>query len=95
MLCPAAQAAAERVVNLNFPDVKEAVRLRLDRLSSFRPVDTLEAMAAPAYRFAICNEIFQGVPFPEVCKQVQSLGYQGIELAPYHARRRRNPLRRA
>ncbi|MDQ2777262.1 MAG: sugar phosphate isomerase/epimerase [Acidobacteriota bacterium] len=40
-------------------------------------------MAAPAYRFAICNEIFQGAPFPDVCKQVQSLGYQGIELAPY------------
>jgi D-psicose/D-tagatose/L-ribulose 3-epimerase len=40
-------------------------------------------MAAPAYRFAICNEIFQEASFPEVCKQVQSLGYQGIELAPY------------
>jgi D-psicose/D-tagatose/L-ribulose 3-epimerase len=44
---------------------------------------TLEAMAAPAYRFALCNEIFQQAPFSEVCKQVQALGYQGIELAPF------------
>jgi len=40
-------------------------------------------MAAPAYRFAICNEIFQGTSFSESCKQIQSCGYQGIELAPH------------
>jgi D-psicose/D-tagatose/L-ribulose 3-epimerase len=40
-------------------------------------------MAAPAYRYAICNEIFGRTSFDEVCKQVQSLGYQGLELAPH------------
>lgn len=39
-------------------------------------------MAVP-YRFAVCNEIFQEVPFAEACKQVRSLGYDGLEIAPF------------
>src|SRR5258708_4927360 len=39
-------------------------------------------MAAP-YRFAVCNEIFGKTPFDQICKEVQALGYEGIEIAPF------------
>jgi D-psicose/D-tagatose/L-ribulose 3-epimerase len=35
------------------------------------------------YRFAICNELFQGEPLPAVCKDVRRLGYDGFEIAPF------------
>jgi len=35
------------------------------------------------YRFAICNELFEKRPFAEVCRKLHTLGYEGIELAPY------------
>ncbi len=41
---------------------------------SFRP--------AP-FRYAMCNEAFEGQPFPGVCKLLRSLGYEGIEIAPF------------
>ena len=34
-------------------------------------------------RFAICNEVFQQLPLHETCRQVQALGYQGLEVAPF------------
>lgn len=34
-------------------------------------------------RFAICNELFQHLPFDEVCPLVRELGYDGIEIAPF------------
>lgn len=34
-------------------------------------------------RHAICNEIFDGWDFREACRLIRSLGYQGIEIAPY------------
>jgi sugar phosphate isomerase/epimerase len=34
-------------------------------------------------RFAICNELFEGWPFDRVCRYVKSVGYEGLELAPY------------
>ena len=34
-------------------------------------------------RFAICNELFEGWPFEEVCAYVKSVGYDGLELAPF------------
>ncbi len=34
-------------------------------------------------KFAICNEIFEGWPWPEVCRFVKEVGYDGIELAPF------------
>jgi sugar phosphate isomerase/epimerase len=37
----------------------------------------------PAYRFALCNELFQKKPLAEVCREVSRLGYQGFEIAPF------------
>jgi sugar phosphate isomerase/epimerase len=34
-------------------------------------------------RFAICNELFEGWAFDRVCKYVRSVGYQGLEVAPF------------
>jgi D-psicose/D-tagatose/L-ribulose 3-epimerase len=36
-----------------------------------------------SYRFAICNEIYQGRPLDKVCRSARSLGYAGVELAPH------------
>ena len=36
-----------------------------------------------AYRFAICNELFQKTPLAETCRVVRELGYQGFEIAPF------------
>jgi sugar phosphate isomerase/epimerase len=36
-----------------------------------------------AYRFAICNELFQKMPLADVCRIVSRLGYQGFEIAPF------------
>lgn len=35
------------------------------------------------YRFATCNELFEKRPFAEVCRKLRTLGYEGIELAPF------------
>ncbi len=34
-------------------------------------------------RFAICNELFEGWSFDRVCRYVKSLGYEGLEVAPF------------
>lgn len=34
-------------------------------------------------QFAICNELFEGWTFARVCQFVKSLGYDGLELAPF------------
>lgn len=34
-------------------------------------------------RFAICNELFEGWPFERVCRYVKSIGYDGLEVAPF------------
>ena len=34
-------------------------------------------------RFAICNELFEGWDFERVCRYVKSVGYDGLELAPF------------
>jgi sugar phosphate isomerase/epimerase len=34
-------------------------------------------------RFAICNELFEGWSFDEVCRYAKSVGYDGVELAPF------------
>lgn len=34
-------------------------------------------------RYAMCNEAFEGRPFGEVCRFLRSLGYEGIEIAPF------------
>src|SRR5262245_23130462 len=34
-------------------------------------------------KFAICNELFENWPFDRVCRFVKSVGYSGVELAPF------------
>jgi sugar phosphate isomerase/epimerase len=34
-------------------------------------------------KFAICNELFEGWPFEKVCRYVKSVGYEGLEVAPF------------
>jgi len=34
-------------------------------------------------RFAICNELFEGWDFERVCHYVKSVGYDGLEVAPF------------
>jgi len=36
-----------------------------------------------SFRYAMCNEAFQGRPFREVCQVMRGFGYQGIEIAPF------------
>jgi sugar phosphate isomerase/epimerase len=35
------------------------------------------------FRYAMCNEAFERKPFAEVCQVLRSLGYDGIEVAPF------------
>lgn len=35
------------------------------------------------FRYAMCNEAFQGRPFREVCQVLRGFGYEGIEIAPF------------
>lgn len=39
-------------------------------------------MAQPL-RHAICNEIYQGWKFHDACRSIRSIGYEGIEIAPF------------
>jgi sugar phosphate isomerase/epimerase len=34
-------------------------------------------------RLGICNELFEGWEFADVCRKVKALGYDGLELAPF------------
>jgi sugar phosphate isomerase/epimerase len=34
-------------------------------------------------KFAICNELFEGWPFEKVCRYAKSVGYDGVEVAPF------------
>ncbi len=34
-------------------------------------------------KYAICNELFENWPFAKVCDFVRSIGYQGLEIAPF------------
>ena len=36
-----------------------------------------------SFRYAMCNEAFEGWPFRTVCEKLARLGYQGIEIAPF------------
>jgi D-psicose/D-tagatose/L-ribulose 3-epimerase len=36
-----------------------------------------------SFRYAMCNEAFEGQPFADVCRTLSGLGYQGIEIAPF------------
>jgi sugar phosphate isomerase/epimerase len=35
------------------------------------------------FRYAICNETFEGWSHADVCRAVAQLGYQGVEIAPF------------
>ena len=35
------------------------------------------------FRYSICNELFEGTPFHQVCRTVRNIGYDGIEIAPF------------
>ena len=34
-------------------------------------------------RLGICNELFEGRDFAEVCRLVKAIGYDGLEIAPF------------
>ncbi|MCP4712099.1 MAG: sugar phosphate isomerase/epimerase [Planctomycetes bacterium] len=34
-------------------------------------------------KFALCNEMFQDQPIPQICNTARRLGYHGIEIAPF------------
>src|SRR3954468_12391722 len=34
-------------------------------------------------RLGICNELFEGWDFGDVCRTVKALGYDGLEIAPF------------
>jgi len=34
-------------------------------------------------KLSLCNEVLGDMPFPEQCAMAASLGYDGIELAPF------------
>ena len=34
-------------------------------------------------KFATCNELFEGWDFDRVCRFVKSVGYDGLEIAPF------------
>jgi sugar phosphate isomerase/epimerase len=34
-------------------------------------------------KYAICNELFEGWKFADVCRTIRELGYTGIEIAPF------------
>lgn len=34
-------------------------------------------------KFAICNETYHETPWPEVCRSIAAIGYDGVELAPF------------
>jgi sugar phosphate isomerase/epimerase len=36
-----------------------------------------------SFRYAMCNEAFEGQPFGDVCQTLRGLGYEGIEIAPF------------
>ena len=36
-----------------------------------------------AMKFGICNETYQGWKLPEICRDVKSRGYDGLEIAPF------------
>jgi D-psicose/D-tagatose/L-ribulose 3-epimerase len=35
------------------------------------------------FRYAMCNEAFEGQPFGPVCRLLREVGYEGIEIAPF------------
>lgn len=35
------------------------------------------------FRHSICNEIYQGWDFAAACRSIKSIGYEGIEIAPF------------
>src|SRR3954447_20039463 len=37
----------------------------------------------PMIRLGICNELFEGWEFGQVCRTVKALGYDGLEIAPF------------
>jgi sugar phosphate isomerase/epimerase len=34
-------------------------------------------------KFAICNELYENVPFADVCRSAAEIGYTGLEVAPF------------
>src|ERR1700730_9553821 len=45
------------------------------------------------FRYAICNETFEGWDHARVCRFVAGLGYTGLEIAPFTLARRLPDLR--
>jgi sugar phosphate isomerase/epimerase len=35
------------------------------------------------FKIGICNELFEGIEFGQVCRLVKTLGYDGLEIAPF------------
>src|SRR5262245_46942791 len=55
------------------------------RIATFRNIRQAGQfrMTRSSMRFAICNELFEGWEFGRVCRVVKSVGYDGLEIAPF------------
>ncbi len=40
-------------------------------------------VVAHSFRFAVCNELFQKMPWAQMCRTAAELGYRGFEIAPF------------
>jgi sugar phosphate isomerase/epimerase len=40
-------------------------------------------VAPRLWKYAVCNELFEGWPFDRMCRVVKDAGYEGLELAPF------------
>jgi D-psicose/D-tagatose/L-ribulose 3-epimerase len=45
--------------------------------------DTSPKACASALKFALCNEVLQGLDFKRQCEVASALGYDGLEIAPF------------
>ena len=56
--------------------------MNLSRRSWLFGLAATEWAKESGFRFAICNETFEGKSFAQACRLARSTGYAGLEIAP-------------